>query len=128
MTRIVEYICIVCPVGCLLKVEMDGGHVLKVEGAGCSRGVEYAKREFSDPRRTVFTVVKVRNGKIPVVSVKTSRPIPKKQVFNLMRILALVELEAPVEIGDVVLKDVYGADVVATRRVGRLKKPDRVLD
>jgi len=123
MTRIEEYTCIVCPAGCLLKVLADQNHIVKVEGAGCQRGVEYASQEFSDPRRMVFTVIKVRNGELPTVSVKTSRPIPKKHVFTLMRMLASIELEAPVEIGDVVLKDAYGADVIATRRVGRLKKP-----
>jgi CxxC motif-containing protein len=107
----------------LLRVLADENRIVKVDGAGCVRGVEYASQEFSDPKRMVFTVVKVRSGELPTVSVKTSRPIPKKHVFTLMRMLASIELEAPVEIGDVVLKDAYGADVVATRRVGRLKEP-----
>jgi len=106
----------------LLRVEVDKEHIVKVDGAGCPRGVEYARQEFSDPRRMVFTVVKVRNGELPTVSVKTSRPIPRKQIFSLMRILASIELEAPVEMGDVVLKDAYGADVIATRRIDRLKE------
>ncbi|MEM2050156.1 MAG: DUF1667 domain-containing protein [Thermoproteota archaeon] len=119
MNRNVEYTCIVCPAGCLLKVEVEGNRVVKVDGAGCPKGVEYAKQEFSDPRRMVFTVVRVRNGELPTVSVKTSKPVSKSKVFNLMRMLASIELEAPVEIGQVVLSDAYGAEVVATRRVGR---------
>ncbi|MEM2930997.1 MAG: DUF1667 domain-containing protein [Thermoproteota archaeon] len=121
MTRILEYTCIVCPAGCLLRVEADENHV-KVDGAACPRGVEYARQESSDPRRMVFTVVRVRNGELPTVSVKTSRPIPKNKVFNLMRMLASIELEAPVEIGEVILRDAYGADVIATRRVGKLRE------
>ncbi len=119
MTRVLEYTCIVCPAGCLLRVEADEARVVKVDGAACPRGVEYARQEFSDPRRMVFTVVRVRNGELPTVSVKTSRPIPKNKVFNLMRMLASIQLEAPIEIGEVILRDVYGADVIATRRVGR---------
>lgn len=124
MTRVMEYTCIVCPAGCLLRVLTDENRIVRVDGAGCPRGIEYAEQEFSDPRRTVFTVVRVRNGELPTVSVKTSRPISKKHVFSLMRMLASIELEAPVEIGDVVLRDAHGADVVATRRVGRLGEPE----
>ncbi|NHV99083.1 MAG: DUF1667 domain-containing protein [Thaumarchaeota archaeon] len=119
MSRIVEYTCIICPSGCLLRVEAEENRVVKVEGAGCPRGVEYAKQEFSDPMRIVFTVVRVRNGELPTVSVKTTRPIPKNKVFNLMKMLASIELEAPVEIGEIIVGDAYGAEVVATRRVGR---------
>lgn len=108
----------------MLKVEAEGNRVVKVDGAGCPKGVEYAKQEFSDPRRMVFTVVRVRNGEFPTVSVKTSKPVPKSKVFNLMRMLASIELEAPVEIGQVVVSDAYGAEVVATRRVGR-REPEK---
>ncbi|MGB9718554.1 MAG: DUF1667 domain-containing protein [Thermoproteota archaeon] len=122
MTRVLEYTCIVCPAGCLLRVEAEEARVLKVDGAACPRGVEYARQEFSDPRRMVFTVVRVRNGEMPTVSVKTSMPIPKNRVFNLMRMLASIELEAPVEMGEVILRNAYGADVITTRRVGKRRE------
>lgn len=127
MNRIVEYTCIVCPAGCLLRAEVEGDRFVKVDGAGCQRGVEYAKQEFSDPRRMVFTVVRVRNGELPTVSVKTSKPIPKSNVSNLMRMLASIELEAPVEIGEVVMRNVYGAEVIATRRVSR-REPGKTCE
>ncbi|MCX8180966.1 MAG: DUF1667 domain-containing protein [Thermofilaceae archaeon] len=114
-----ELVCIICPASCTLKVSTVGGDV-KVEGAGCSRGVEYARREAVNPVRHVMTVVKVKNGDLPTVSVITSRPVPKKCVSEVMKSTAELEVEAPVELGQVILDNVCGASLVATRRVKRL--------
>lgn len=111
-----EIICIICPVGCLLKVYTASDEV-RVEGALCPRGVEYAKQEYLDPRRVVMTVVKVRNGDLPVVSIKTSAPVPKKCIGDIMMLTASIEIEAPVEIGQIIARDVCGANLIATRRV-----------
>lgn len=87
-----------------------------VEGANCQRGVEYAEEEVSNPKRNVFTVIPVEGGEPPVVAVKTTKPIPKSAMRELVIKLLDVKLKAPVFEGQVVLKNFYGADVVATRR------------
>ena len=63
--------CINCPVGCSLKVEMDGSHVTCVSGNTCRRGEVYARKEVTNPTRIVTTTVKVVNGTSGTVSVKT---------------------------------------------------------
>ncbi|RLE95603.1 MAG: molybdopterin oxidoreductase [Thermoprotei archaeon] len=116
-----ELTCIICPAACTLRVTITPDGRLEVRGAGCRRGVEYARLEVLEPRRVVVTVVKVRNGELPVVSVKTSRPVPKNLIREIMRATAELELEAPVELGQVVARDICGVDLIATRRVRHVK-------
>ena len=114
-----ELTCIVCPIGCSLKVRVEADGEVVVEGNLCPRGAGYAREEVTNPKRVVFTVVKVRGGELPTVSVKTSEPVPKSLVSEVMRATAFLEVEAPVEAGQVVLKGVCGVDLVATRSVKR---------
>ena len=106
--------CINCPVGCSLKVEMDGSHVTCVSGNTCRRGEVYARKEVTNPTRIVTTTVKVVNGTSGTVSVKT-----KEKIFACIEALKGIEITAPVHIGDVILKNVAetGVDIVATRNV-----------
>ena len=102
--------CIGCPMGCALLVEMDGKEIISVTGNTCKKGAEYAVKEVTDPTRIVTTTVRVKNGSMPVVSVKTAQDIPKGCV------------EAPVQIGDVILENVAGTgvDIVATGNVKQI--------
>ena len=114
----VELICIICPASCTLKARMVEGEV-KVEGAGCSRGIEYAKQELTNPVRHVMTVVKVRCGDFPVVSAITSKPVPKSCIGEVVKAAANLEVDAPVELGQVLIENVCGASLIATRKVKR---------
>ena len=40
-----ELICIGCPMGCQLRVQLEDGAVTSVEGNTCKRGDTYARRE-----------------------------------------------------------------------------------
>ena len=59
-------------------------------------------------------------GSISVVSVKTREDIPKEKIFDCVKALKEIEVAAPVNIGDVILRDVAGTgvDVVATKNIG----------
>lgn len=113
--------CINCPMGCPLTVEMEGGQVARVSGNTCKRGDVYARKEVTNPTRIVTSTVKVRNGKSDMVSVKTKSDIPKEKIFDCVRALKGVQVEAPVRIGDVVVCNIAdtGVDVVVTKNVGR---------
>ena len=52
-----------------------------------------------------------------MVSVKTENPIPKDNIFDLMEIIRAKEVNAPIEIGDVICDNVFGTKVIATKRV-----------
>jgi CxxC motif-containing protein len=121
MSSELELTCIICPASCTLKVTVEGNKIVKVEGNLCPRGAEFAKDEISNPARYVMSVVKVKGGDLPTVSVITGKPVPKNCIWQVMEALAKVDVEAPVEIGDVVLRDICGTDIIATRRVKRVE-------
>ena len=118
-----ELICIGCPLGCNLTVEMDGAQVVSVNGNTCKRGDDYARKELTDPRRIVTSTVLVTDGNLPVVSVKTASDIPKGKIRECLIALKGVTLTAPVQIGDVVVKNVAdtGVDVVATKEISTVE-------
>ncbi|WFO74863.1 DUF1667 domain-containing protein [Desulfurococcaceae archaeon MEX13E-LK6-19] len=118
MTRVVrKVLCIVCPRGCEVKVVIEGGEIKSIEGNACPRGAEYAVTEVRSPKRVLMSVVKCRDGDLPVVSVKTDKPIPKDKLLEVSKYLANIEVKAPVEIGDIIVENVLGlgANIVATR-------------
>ena len=114
-----ELTCIGCPLGCPLVVTMENGAVLSVTGNTCPRGDAYARKEVTAPCRIVTTTVPVRGGELAAVSVKTTGEIPKGRIFDCVRALKTVTVDAPVSIGQVILGDVAGTgvDVIATKGV-----------
>ena len=116
-------ICIVCPVGCELEVEVneDRSRIVQIKGFKCPKGEEYAIREVTDPRRILMTVVRVRGGHLPIVSVKTVEPIPRGRLADATREISRMVVDAPVRVGDIVVSDLLdtGVSVVATNNVHR---------
>ena len=108
-----ELVCIVCPRGCALEVELDGKSVVSVSGNACKRGAAYAEKECISPERTVTTTMKTKDGE--TVSVKTDKPIPKDKMFELMEIINKEKVVLPICAGDVIIKDVFGCNVIATQ-------------
>ena len=106
MTR--ELICIVCPKGCPMKVELKGKEILSVEGFTCPRGKKYAIDECTHPMRTVTTTARTDRG--GVIAVKTDKTIPKEKMFELMKEINRATVKLPARIGDVVLQNVVGTD------------------
>ena len=110
--------CIVCPLGCHLEVtETDG--VFKVNGNKCPRGEKYAIVEMTNPTRVVPTTVVINGAKLTRLPVKTSMPIPKKDIFKVMDIINKVEVNAPIKMGDIVIENILnlGVNIVATRSI-----------
>jgi len=114
--------CIVCPRGCEITVTTRDGEVVSVTGNLCNRGFEYAVAEVLNPKRVVMTVVRCRGGDLPVVPVRTTKPVPKDKVPELVRYLSRIRLEAPVLMGEIVARNVLGldVDVIATRPCKRV--------
>lgn len=109
--------CINCPVGCRMTVTVSrDGAFLSVSGNTCPRGASYARQECTLPLRMITAVIPVHNNMTPL-SVKTSCPVPKSLIFDIMRILSALDICAPVTIGQVIVSDILhtGADIIATR-------------
>ncbi len=105
--------CIVCPLGCELTVNLEGKTVSSVEGNNCPRGKKYATDECTNPMRTVTSTVRCSDGSI--VAVKTDSAIPKKNMLECMKIINKSVAHLPISVGDIIIKNVFGANVVATQ-------------
>jgi len=118
-----ELICIVCPIGCHMSVEKKGDD-FSVTGNGCPRGIAYAKKELTAPSRTITTTVKILNSNFRRLPVKTSSEVPKERMFDVMEEINSVEVEAPVKVGDIILKDVLGlgVDIVSAKTMPKVKE------
>ena len=117
MTR--TFTCIICPNGCEITADYEGGEIHALQGATCPKGEEYVRQELTDPRRTIATSIPVEGGELPLVSVRLDRPIPKKEIFAVMRAINQLHVKAPTAVGQVVLSDVcgLGANVIITKPV-----------
>lgn len=106
-----ELTCIRCPIGCHITVTLENGEVKSITGNSCPRGEEYAASEVTHPVRTVTSLVRIKGGSRPVVSVRTESDVPKEKMEDVVRALKEIELESPVKIGDVVAEDIAGTGV-----------------
>lgn len=112
-----ELICITCPKGCHLKVDVENGYA--VTGNSCPRGAEYAVNELKNPKRVVTSTVRTNSEAFPRCPVKTNGAIPKEKMFEAMALLDGIVLETPVSVGQTVVKNLFGTgiDFVATRNI-----------
>ncbi len=112
-----ELICVNCPMGCRVKVQLDGDKVISVSGNSCIRGKTYAEKECVRPERILTTTVKAVNGTQRVLPVITDKEIPLDMIFDAMDIIKKTTVTAPVCEGQVIIENILdtGADVIASR-------------
>lgn len=111
--------CIVCPTGCEIQVkEMPDGEI-EFEGYTCKRGLEYAKQEFYDPKRILTTTIRVNNGFLPLVPVRTDKAISKDKLNDALKVIAKTEIEAPVQCGQILIENIVeeDANLIASRNL-----------
>ena len=118
MTR--EMICVACPMGCELNVELDdAGTITNVTGHTCKRGITYAEAEVTNPTRSFHSTIRVEGGAAPLVSVKSKGPVPKRLLMACAEATRGITAKAPIAVGDILLPNVCdtGVDLVASTRV-----------
>jgi len=115
-------ICITCPMGCNLTVTREGTTVLRTEGNTCKQGLTFAEAELTDPRRMVATTARVKGAIHPLIPVYTEKPFPKPRIFDLLREVCQLEIEAPVAMNQVVLENALGEgiNIIASRDMPRM--------
>ena len=141
--------CIICPNGCLLSADVSepgtdapvtGAENPRsidspvtgtgcprvidspVTGAGCPRGEAYFIQEITDPRRTLTSSVLVKGGELPLCSVRLTDPVPIARIPDVMKEIRKMKVEAPLESGTVLIRDVLGlgSDVITTKTIQRI--------
>ena len=116
------YTCIGCPIGCPLQLEHEGSMIKEVSGYECDRGAKYARQEFTDPRRSLSTTIAISGAMWPRLPVRVFGSIHKDQVLEAVRKIHALKVQAPVKMGQVLIRDFMGEkgiDVVACRTMKR---------
>ncbi|MCK9443232.1 MAG: DUF1667 domain-containing protein [Tissierellaceae bacterium] len=111
--------CLVCPVGCILKIEKDGDSDYLIRGNKCGRGKDFAIKEMKEPSRVLTSRVILKNGPMSRLPVKTSDIIPQYLVDKCMEIIRTTEVTAPVKMGQIIIENILNTNinVVAARKV-----------
>lgn len=114
-----KFTCIICPSGCEITADIEDREIRSIEGAICSKGKTYVEQELTDPQRNIATSILVKDGVLPLSSVRLTNPIPKARIFDAMAEIKKVVLTAPVEAGTIVIKNCLGlgTDVIVTKEV-----------
>lgn len=122
--------CIICPMGCSLEVKLPEGYTdenarianpksFVVSGNTCKRGDEYARKELTNPERTLTCTVAVKGGNRPLVTTKTVGEVPKEKLLDCMQSVRRITIPAPVNQGDVIVQDLLhtGINLIACESV-----------
>lgn len=114
-----DLICISCPVGCHLIVDLKNQTVI---GNMCKRGEFYGLNEVINPVRIITSTVKIKDASLYVLPVKTSKAVPKNLNFEIIKIINNLTVNAPIKLGDVIIKNILntGADIISTRSLNKV--------
>lgn len=105
-----EITCIVCPKGCKLTVTKENEDY-QVSGNFCKRGVKYGITEVVNPVRQVTSTICIKDSLHPRLPVITDKEISKDLIFKAMAEINKVSVKAPVQYGDVIIKNILNTDV-----------------
>lgn len=119
--EVYEKICIVCPRGCRLTIKKDDSNErgYSVEGNTCKRGENYGIKEVTNPTRVLTSTVVLKNSSLKRLPVVTKGDIPKGKMFEAMKEINKVVVNAPIDEGDVIIENLLdtGVDLIAARSI-----------
>ncbi len=110
MSEAKEIICITCPQGCEARVSKQGDSI-EIKGKICKKGKAHVLQEFTEPLRTLTSTVLVEGSRVRRLPVRTNRPIPRKDLFRAMDLVARAKVKPPVKIGDVIIPNLLGTGI-----------------
>jgi len=115
--------CIGCPKGCQIKILKKANGEITAEDFFCKKGQEYAIQEYKDPKRILTTTLKVQNGQLQLIPVRSNLPIPKNRLIDCMNYMADVEIKAPIKMGDVLISNILNlnVDIISSRDLETLQ-------
>ncbi len=113
----INLICITCPRGCHLQVDENNNY--EVTGNACPRGKTYGYNEVTNPQRVVTSTVMTNSKLEPRCPVKTNGTIPKGKMFDAMELLDGIVMNTPIEVGEVVVSNLFdtGVDFVTCKNI-----------
>lgn len=110
-----KFICIECPKGCHLTVDDE----LNVTGNTCPRGKKYAINEVTCPKRVITSTAVIKSKLVSRLPVMSENEVPKEKMFEVVKEIAKLRLQAPIKCRDVVIENVCdtGVNIIATRTI-----------
>ena len=117
-----ELICVNCPMGCRIQVQIENDKVISVSGNNCPRGKAYAEKECIRPERILTSTVRIEGSLHRVLPVITDKEIPLDMMFEAMEEVRKLNVEAPVKEGQILIENLLstGANLIASRSMNRL--------
>lgn len=113
----VSVTCVCCPRGCTVTVDEAGS----VSGNGCRNGAAYALQQVGAPARRVTGEVRIHGAAVDRCPVKMDRPVSPDRLSDVESALRALEVEAPVYVSQVLLRDVCGtgANVISCGSIAK---------
>ncbi len=111
-------ICIECPKGCGLSVDIENCSVVNVTGNACPKGKVYAVSEIENPKRILTSTVLAEGLTLKMLPVRTDLPIPKAKILEAMEEIKRIRIYKPVLMNEILVKDFLGLGVnlISTRQ------------
>lgn len=110
-------VCVNCPMGCQIQVQLEGQQVISIQGNTCPKGEVYARSECIDPMRILTSTVRIEQAPLRVLPVITQAEIPLRKVFEAMEQIRTLQVQAPVACGQVLCENLAdtGVALIASR-------------
>lgn len=117
-----QLICVNCPKGCHITVDLENDKPVNVRGYTCEQGKKYAMQETVDPMRVLTSTVKIENGTLNVLPVITEHEIPLRLWKEAMKEISKISVCAPVSEGDVIAENFLntGVNLISSRTIRRV--------
>lgn len=115
--------CIVCPTGCEIQVKKNESGDISFDGYTCKRGLEYAEQEYYEPKRILTTTMRVQNGFLPLIPVRTDVAILKDKLGDALKEIAVTQIKAPIKAGAILIENILGsgANIIASRDLSEVQ-------
>lgn len=110
-------ICIECPKGCEIELELIDGKISKIVGNHCINGEKYAIKEIENPVRDLTTTIEAVGLSLKFVPVRTDKAIDKNKLYEVLKEIKKIKIDKPILAGDIIKENLLGlgVDLISTR-------------
>ncbi|OFI04993.1 hypothetical protein CLOACE_20130 [Clostridium acetireducens DSM 10703] len=113
-----KIICKQCKKNCVIEIEVNGDNI-KIINNPCEKALNYINNRLLGNKHIFTTIVRAKGAMCNVVPVKSSKPIDRKLWFDCSKALSRLYVGAPINIGDVVCKNILNTsiDILCTKNI-----------
>lgn len=106
-----ELVCVNCPKGCNVTVQLERDEVKDVQGYGCKEGLNYARQEVIRPMRILTSTVRIEGALSRVIPVITDGEMPLDMWQEAMDEIKTIKVQAPIAVNQIIVSDFLGTGV-----------------